>query len=171
MQLKTLVEALNHIITNPPTDMTPDRLHVYLQARDELIELRNVCADGLETHVSVVSWYAFSCIMNCLTYDEFGRIRKANLRNERRQTKLYREACRDYCEELTDSQIDGVADFLRDLWDDNEENECNQPDGSMRFCARDLLERIDKFGTIINKLYHHRGLSADDLTDIQLFIH
>lgn len=183
MQLKTLVEALNHVIVNPPTDMTPDHLNVYLQARDELIELRNICTDGLDTHVSVVSWYAFSCIMNCLTYDEFGRIRKANLRNERRQTKLYRETCRDcYCEELTDSQIDGVADFLRDLWDDNENNNCHNPDGTLLRSAdkpSDKHPETAYYETLISKLWSHiqefhgdqtikHLMSAIGLTDIDV---
>lgn len=177
MKLKTLELALSNAIIDPIGVNDTEDFNNYLKARDEIIELAKHCEDGLDTDCSIVSWYAFSNLMNVATYDDFGKIRKECKHNKRRETKLYRETCRNLiCEELTDTQIDGVADFLRDLWDDNEENGSHAADGTFDtpdYCATcsNLEARINYLGDIINKLYHHRGLGPEDITAIEMFIH
>ena len=173
MKLKTLERALAFLLADDSHPLTPDEFEDTLKARDEIIALANHCEDGLDTDCSIVSWYAFSNLMNVATYDDFGKIYKEHHNCKRGVTKLYREACRDLiCEELTDGQIDGVADFLTDLWLDNESGGCHNSDGT--FTEDAIAEKdkgINKLGDIINKLYHHRGLSPDDITAIELYIH
>lgn len=176
MKLKTLETALNEAILNPIGVASSEELQTYLKARDEIIALANVCDDGMDTDVTVTSWYTFSNLLNSVTYDDFGKVLKEYFGNKRFVTRKYREICRNICEEITDEQADGVADFLKDLWSDNEAYGCHHPDGSMmRDNDPTVLkvkdDQINKLGDIINKLYHHRGLSADDLSEIQLFIH
>ena len=178
MKLSTLNRAIENAIIDPIGVNSNEDFHDLLKIRDEITRLADICEDGIETEVALTSWYAFSNLMNIATYDDFGRIRKDNLLNERRQTKLYRETVRDIiCEELTDRQIDGVTDFLADLWDDNEANGSHKADGSFidapcLQCDKAVLQdKIDALGDIINKLYHHRGLSADDMSAIIMYIH
>lgn len=155
MKLKTLESALNCAIAG-----TNERCHleILLKARDEIIALADHCEDGLDADCSIVSWYTFSNLMNVATYDDFGKIYKENHDCRRVYTKLYRETCRD-------------------LWDVNEDFGYNKTDGSFADCTclkcekTQLQDKIETLGTIINKLYHHSGLSADDITDIQQFIH
>lgn len=178
MKLSTLNRAIENAIIDPTGANSTKDFEELLAARDEITRLKDVCEDGIKTDVTVTSWYAFSNLMNVATYDLFGKIRKAHLNNSRVQTRLYRKEVHDtICEELSDAQIDSAADFLADLWDDNEAYGSHKADGSMvrpacPECDRASLQcKIDKLGDIINKLYHHRGLSADDMDAITMYIH
>ena len=178
MKLSTLNRAIENAIIDPIGVNSTDDFHELLAIRDEITRLADVCEDGLETDITLTSWYAFSNLMNVATYDAFGKIRKANLNNQRAQIRLYRREVRNMiCEELSDTQIDGVADFLSDLWDDNEENGSHTADGllikrRLPQCDKaELQDKIDKLGDIINKLYHHRGLNDNDIMAIEMYIH
>lgn len=179
MRLKTLADVFECAIagTNEPKHLnTLLKTRTLLKARDEIIALANQCEDGLDTDVSIVSWYAFSCLMNVATYNNFGPICKLHSMNNRALKRGYRDAVRsNICEEFTDAQIDGVADFLSDLWHDNEASGAHLADGTFapsdNCITDDFKGRINELGDIINKLYHHRGLSPDDIVAIEMFIH
>lgn len=178
MKLSTLNRAIENAIIDPIGVNSNEDFTKLLKARDEIIELSKICDEGMDADVTVLSWYALSNLMNVATYDFFGPIRKEYGKNERAQTRFYRDAVHsNICEELTNAQIDGVADFLSDLWDDNEDNGSHNESGCFKSSTLDedliltLNDRITTLGTIINKLYHHRGLSPEDLDEIQLYIH
>jgi hypothetical protein len=177
MKLSTLNRAIENAIIDPIGVNSTEDFHELLTIRDEITRLADVCEDGFKTNVTLTSWYTFSNLMNEATYDDFGRLRKEAGPNNRILNRKYRDAVRFHvCEELTDTQIDDVADFLNDLWLDNEDNDCHNPDGTFKKSDENietaiLRNRIDELGTIINKLYHHRGLTADDVSTIEMYIH
>lgn len=172
MKLKTLESVFNCAIAGTNE---PNHLKTLLKARDETVALANQCEDGFETEVTLVTTYAFSNLLNVSTYDDFGRLRKAFPKSDRILLRQYRNVVRDkICEEFTDAQIDDVSYFLLDLWAANEETGDHNPDGSFKrddHSCDHLVARIAELETIINKLYHHRGLGPDDITSIERCIH
>ena len=132
MKLSTLNLAIAHALSHSQ-GLTPDELKDILEIHDQIVEL-GIVAEDYDIGVTITSTYSIANLLNSATYDVFGKLLKKFTSDRPTYSRIVKREYRDYCRsmfgELTDRQIDDAADFLLDLWKDNEENGYNNPDGS-----------------------------------------
>jgi hypothetical protein len=67
-------------------------------------------------------------LLNISTYDEFGKLLK---QNPETTVDEYRQICTDlFTTELSTTTVESGFYFIRDLWNDNERYNSNNPDGT-----------------------------------------
>lgn len=159
MKLRTIKQALELAISSP--DIVPsDRqslIEAYNEAQATFHPLNTPYAilrnDGpLDAHCSIISWYDLSNFINESTYDMFGRIVREAIDKHPESEYQKSYAIETYCREmtalssgyesLTNEQIIGVAEFLWDLWHDNEESGVHDGTGAFRNIEQDIIKKL-----------------------------
>lgn len=164
MKLRTIKQALSIAIASP--DIAPSDRQSLIEAYDEVQatfhRLNTPYAilhndSPLDIHCNLISWFDLSDLLNESTYDMFGRIVRETI-NKHPDSECHKAyAIEAYCREmtsisygyesLTNEQIIGVAEFLWDLWQNNEDAGVHDSTGAFRNVEQDIirkLARVDK---------------------------
>lgn len=164
MKLRTIKQAFELAIANPsiPQSDRQSLIEAYNEVQATFHRLNTPYAilqndSPLDVDCNLISWFDLSNLLNESTYDMFGRIVRETLANhpESEYQKAY--AIEAYCREMTSrsseyesltvEQIIGVAEFLWDLWQDNEDSGVHDSTGAFRNVEQDIIKklaRIDK---------------------------
>lgn len=159
MKLRTIKQALELAIASP--DVSPSDRQSLIDAYDEVQatfhRLNTPYAilhndSPLDAHCSIISWYDLSNLINESTYDMFGRIVREAINNHPDSAYQKSYAIETYCREmtalssgyesLTVEQIIGVAEFLWDLWHDNEDSGVHDSTGAFRNVEQDIIKKL-----------------------------
>lgn len=98
-----------------------------IKTLDEIDELAN--GDELSTSIIIMPSLAIGEMLNCYTYDIYGKLYKASsnctfddyLKELRKDVSL-----------ITTEAVDWAYDFIKDLWLDNEADGSNNDDGTFK---------------------------------------
>lgn len=159
MKLATIKQALSIAIASP--DITSSDRQSLIEAYDEVQatfhRLNTPYAilqndSPLDIHCNLISWYDLSNLLNESTYNMFGRIVREELNKYPESAFQKSFAIEAYCREmtstasgyesLTNEQIIGVAEFLWDLWHDNEETGVHDRTGAFRNIEQDIIKKL-----------------------------
>lgn len=159
MKLRTIKQALELAISSP--DLTQSDRQSLIDAYDEVQAtfhrlntpytiLRN--DSPLDNHCSIISWYDLSNLLNESTYNMFGRIVRETIDNHPGSEYQKAYAIEAYCKEMTATgsgyesltveQIIGIAEFLWDLWHDNEDSGVHDSTGAFRNVEQDIIKKL-----------------------------
>lgn len=134
MKLSTINLAITQALSHPQ-GLSEEAFKAILEIHDQIVEL-GVVAEDYDIGVTIASTYSIANLLNSATYDVFGKLLKKFTPNRPTYNRLVKRVYRNYCRsmfgELTDRQIDDAAHFLLDLWTANEEEGCNNPDGTFK---------------------------------------
>jgi hypothetical protein len=126
MELITIKTALEFYLNNCAD---ADRGNV-LEALVDCDELISRGVDENDT-VHIVSTTSLTGLLNCATYDDYGRL--ARLTDNVVSFDHYANRVRYFTlRDLTDDVLQLGYYFLRDLWYDNERDGYNNPDGTFK---------------------------------------
>lgn len=126
MELNIIKTALQHYLTSGDCE----NVAAVAKAIDNCDEL---IANGVDENdtVHIVSTTSLTELLNCTTYDDYGRL--ARLTNNVVSFDHYATRVRHFTlRDLTDDTLQLGYYFLRDLWYDNERDGYNNPDGTFK---------------------------------------
>ena len=164
MKLRTIKQALSIAIASP--DITQSDRQSLIEAYDEVQttfhRLNTPYAilhndSPLDVHCNLISWFDLSNLLNESTYNTFGRIVRETIDNHPDSEYQKAYAIEAYCREMTSigsgyesltvEQVIGVAEFLWDLWHDNEDSGVNDSTGAFKNLEQAIIKklaRVDK---------------------------
>ena len=156
MKYNAIELAFKSALTN--SDLKVEDKNLIFKAYDELLETKHQfrLADLEYVNLSLITPYDLTNLLNSATYTQFGAVIKDMQKSAKDDTyrpdvyciaRKYHQSLIDNgeFESITYNHCLNAADFLTDLWFDNEEYGNNMPNGDCRTIEGELLR------TIVNK--------------------
>lgn len=159
MKLRTIKQALSIAIASPdiPQSDRQSLIEAYDEVQTTFHRLNTPYAilhndSPLDIHCNLISWFDLSSLINESTYNMFGRIVRETIDNHPDSEYQKAYAIETYCREmtsigsgyesLTNEQIIGVAEFLWDLWQDNEDTGVHDSTGAFKNVEQDIIRKL-----------------------------
>lgn len=155
MNANLLIKALRTLRTNESEKEHLDEIDSAIKELQEVTLLAHTAKDEWLQDVTPMTTASCISVLNMLTYDIYGKIARRN--HGEVLLEEYMDACRyelDGVDTMTESQLQYGYDFVGDLWQENENINGNNADGTFNASDLPLHEQVAESTHLIGMLLH-----------------